>query len=158
MISNPVKYSIFFLFTAFILFSCKRSSVFEDKVEFENEIWDASKAAEFKVDIENPETPCNVFIEFENTKNYLSSNLWLMIHVISPSGKVQNERTEFILTEQNGKWLGKIHRNSVENKFPFKNNIHFPEKGIYTFRISQIMRENFTPRAVSVGISIEESK
>ncbi len=162
MIRTPINKSFFLRYSllsfALFFFSCSDSPVFQQGVEFENGFWEPSQIAEFKVNIENPEKSCDVSVDFENTKDYLSSNIWLLISILSPSGKNQSERVEFFITDDKGKWLGEIGRHSVENKFLLKKNIRFPEKGIYIFKIAQIMRENFTPRALSVGISIEDSK
>jgi gliding motility-associated lipoprotein GldH len=138
--------------------SCGNHPVFEQKQNFENASWNMKDTATFNVEVSEIHYPYDIFITIENTKEYTTSNIWLEISVLSPTSAFQKERVEFYLTDEKGRWLGNVSRYTVQNMFLYKSAIRFPKQGKYTFKITQLMRENDSPKVNSVGLVLQKTE
>ena len=64
-----------------------------------------------------------------------------------------------------GSWLGKGMGSVKENKFWFRQNIVFPDSGVYNFKVSHAMRKNGAVSGIQelngitdVGLQIEKTQ
>ncbi len=138
--------------------SCKNNTTYKSTVSIPEKTWQITDTLIFNADITNISNYYNIYFNVEAQEDYLTDNLWLIITSSSPSGNILNDTADFFLTDSKGKWYGKKHGHTINNKFLYKAYILFPEKGIYTFKIRHGMRKNDLPKVSSVGISIEKLK
>ena len=80
----------------------------------------------------------------------------MFIETTSPNGAVMIDTVEFILTDNNGKWLGKGLGSINSLLIPYKSNIRFPYRGIYSFSLQQAMRQDVVDGLKDVGLCIQE--
>ncbi len=158
MKNKTILFIIGSLFILSFLNSCKNNVLYKNTLKIPENIWQINDTLVFNINVPDTLNHYNIYITIKVKDNYLTNNLWLIINSKSPSGNGLRDLAEFYLTDQNGKWYGKKHKHLISNKFLYKANIRFPEKGIYTFKIQHGMRENDLPRVSSVGISIEKVK
>jgi gliding motility-associated lipoprotein GldH len=141
-----------------LLSSCDKSRIFEENKAIPESGWDSSNVVSFQVDITDPATPANFYVNVRNADGYPYSNLFLFVTTKFPNGKKATDTLECTLADENGKWLGKGVGDIYDNRIPFKRNVRFPLAGTYTFDIMQGMRTNNVPLIMDIGLRIEKSE
>ncbi|MCF6365742.1 MAG: gliding motility lipoprotein GldH [Bacteroidales bacterium] len=137
------------------LASCNNNVVISENRKVESEIWEIDEDIEFKAEITDINKFCNFYIEININEDFLTNNLWLFIRTQSPSGNTQNDTLQYYIADETGKWYGTKSGKIIKNKFLYKSNIRFPEKGIYTFNLMHGMREKDLPKISEIGIKID---
>ena len=138
--------------------ACDSSKVYEENVEIPNGIWKATAPIRFEFIIEETTVPHNVYVNVRNTNLYPTSNLWLFVSSISPSGKMQKDTVEFFLADEKGQWYGSGMGDIWDHQLLFKNNIGFVEKGQYQIILQHGMRMENLPFVMEAGIRVEKSE
>jgi len=143
--------------TLCLLASCDRDRLWEKNISLEDEVWNFRNVLEYHVTISDPSTPCNFYLNIRNTNRYRFSNLFLFIETHYPDGKMSRDTVECILADAAGRWLGKGLGSTKESRILLMNNILFPWKGDYLFRIEQAMRVEDLEGIRDMGIRIEKA-
>ena len=141
-----------------LLSSCDSNRIFEENKDIPETGWDSSNVVKFAVDIKDPATAANFYINVRNADGYPYSNLFLFIKTKFPNGKQSNDTLECLLADEKGKWIGKGIGDIYDNQIPFKRNVRFPMAGTYTFEIEQGMRSTSIPLIMDVGLRIEKAE
>jgi len=157
------KNAVFFsaaclLLSLVFLSSCDNSRIFEENKSLPESGWDSSNVVSFSVDIKDPSTPANFYVNVRNADGYPYSNLYLFVKTKFPNGKQSNDTLECMLADENGKWLGKGIGDIYDNRIPFKRNVRFPMPGTYTFEVAQGMRTTTVPLIMDIGFRVEKAE
>jgi len=151
-----MKISLSFLPVALLLLCCGGNPVFEEFISLP-ETWNSSNVMHFNANITDTATSQNVYISVRNTGKYEYSNLYLFVTAHSPNGNTQRDTVEIVLADQHGKWLGKGAASVFTLYYPYKTNIRFPIRGIYTFDIEQAMWIKNLKNISDIGLRIEKA-
>lgn len=150
-----------FLFIALMtmgLISCKDSvTVADTNFELDRQNWSYTEKIRIPVTIDAVDIPYNIYLNLRHTSNYKYSNIFLLIHIISPDGKRITERREFKLALPDGEWLGSGSGNMYSYQLLIKDNYRFPVKGKYIFELEQNMRDNPLDHVTDAGIRVEKA-
>lgn len=138
--NDNFRYGWIIIFFAIVLFSCNRKVVSEDYHQLKDAEWQQDMIMEFNFDIADSTKIYNLSLNVRNEGRYQYSNLWLFVSIEPPSGKVHKDSVELTLANPAGRWLGSGLGDLYEKKYPYKQNIFFPEKGNYTIKVRQGMR------------------
>ncbi len=141
------------LFTA-----CDNNRIFEENKTIPETGWNSDDIKKFEVDIKDPSTATNFYINVRNADGYPYYNLFLFIKTTFPDGKMSTDTLECVLADEKGKWLGSGIGDIYDNQIPFKRNVRFPVAGKYTFDIQQGMRTEGVPLIMDVGLRIEKAE
>ena len=120
---HPLKnpgLSIIALLLIFLLSSCSKSYFFNSEVEIPNGAWKSEKVAIFEPVISDTNQNYNIILSISNTDEYRYSNIWFFIKTISPDGVSQKDTLQYLMAEDNGKWLGKKSGDNYEQMFLFQ--------------------------------------
>jgi len=152
-----------FLF-AFVAFSCQQSKSF-DRYTSISEHWDKQQIIEYDFIAPDTTNPYNLFVNLRTTSAYKFSNLFLIVELDYPNGKVTKDTLEYLMAKPNGELLGSGFTSVKEHKLYFKgydDSFVFSEEGTYKIQIQQAMRHRGEPNGVAqldgiidVGFSIE---
>ncbi len=148
--------SLIFLI-AILMTACNENVVYESNQRIPGNEWNRSDIHRFEVEIDDTVNAHNLLINVRNTGEYPRSNLFLFVSASSPSGAYTRDTLEFILAEPSGKWLGKGFGSVWQNRFYYRRNVRFPERGIYLFEFEQAMRFDDLPGILDIGLRIEKS-
>lgn len=129
------------LILSFVFISCNSNSVFDSYKTVPNK-WDKDSIVSFKVNPPDTINPYNLFVTLRNNSNYKYSNLFLIVGINFPKGKIIKDTLEYQMAEPNGKFLGTGFSDIKENKLWYKENVIFSESGEYIVNIQHAMREN----------------
>ena len=139
------------------LFACDESVVYKAHEDIEDGLWFIKNQPTFKVEITDTLSTYNLYYLVRSAVQYPYYNLYLTRKTTSPAGKVSSSLEEVFLSDQiTGKPYGKGLGDLFDHKIGFLKNYTFPQSGIYTYSLSQSMRQNPLPFIISVGIAVEK--
>ncbi len=142
---------------ALLAAACNPGVVYEQNSRIPDAVWNRHNIPVFEVGIDDTLRPHDLLINVRNTGEYPNSNLFLFISVSSPGGSFTRDTLELILAEPSGKWKGRGFGSIWQNRFFYRRNVRFPERGIYTFEIEQAMRKEYLPGITDIGLKVELS-
>ncbi len=133
---------LFALVLGFLIISCDTAMVKSSYVAIDDASWEKDSILEFTFSGLDSLASHDVFINVRNDNTFLYNNLFLIAELSAPDGVVVKDTLEYSMAEPDGTWLGKGYGSIKENKLWYKEDIVFPETGVYTLRISHAMRKN----------------
>ena len=151
MQSKPVFWIILF---ASVAFSCQQNKLFDRYTSIPNG-WDKQEIVSYEFVAPDSINPYNLFVKLRTTSDYKFSNLFLVVELNYPHGKVTKDTLEYTMAKPSGELLGSGFTSVKEHKLWFKgidNSFVFSEEGTYKVQIQQAMRL----RGISKGIAILE--
>ena len=151
-----IKYFSAYIISVLFILSCNTNTEFSEKQYFDNNIWNKNDTVIFNTNIKDTNNFFSIYIDINASQHFKTSNLWLEIQSISPTGTVQTDTLNYFIFDNKGKWFGEKNGNFIKNKFLYKNNIRFPIKGFYSFQIIQLMRQKQSPHVEYAGITIKK--
>lgn len=137
---------------------CDSRRVFEENTTIPEAVWNKNNVIKFDVDIADTLEAHNLFLNIRNANGYQYSNIYLFVTTHSPKGASIRDTVELTLADPSGKWLGDGIGDIWDNQIPYKMNVKFPYKGIYTFELAHAMRNEKLPFIMDAGIRIEKVK
>jgi gliding motility-associated lipoprotein GldH len=135
--------------------SCDKNRVYDHLVNIPSEGWAADKTMEFDVPVNDSKKSYDILLHLRNSGDYKYSNIWLFIETRSPGGNTLRDTMEIKLADDNGRWKGKGIGNIHELLVPYKQNILFPDRGIYHIIITQAMREEALKHVLNIGLRLQ---
>lgn len=152
-----VKLRYFLFISVFtVTVSCISSDILFDEVKkIEPEGWNVNEEKSFLVAVNDTTASYNIYLHVRNNTSYEYSNLWMFIKTTAPGGQSITDTVEFYLADDSGNWLGRGLGSINTMLLPYKANIKFPNRGIYTFNIKQGMRKEKLSDILDVGIRIQ---
>lgn len=142
--------------------ACDSNSVFDDYKSVPNQ-WHKDSVITFNVTPLDTIAPYNLFVNVRNTNDYKFNNLFLIVTLDYPNGKVETDTLEYQMAKPNGELLGTGFSDIKENKLWFKENVILNESGEYVVKIQHAMRKNGSVNGVEnlegitdIGIRIEK--
>jgi gliding motility-associated lipoprotein GldH len=144
--------------------SCTEHLVYADYQATDNGKWHRGQAMEFRFSQLDSTRAYNMFITLRSDGQYPYSNLFLIAEMTGPDGASRRDTLEYLMADAEGKWLGTGYGSVKENKLWYRENIVFPDSGVYTVTVSHAMRKNGSvegidqlPGVLDVGLQIEKN-
>lgn len=136
--------------------SCDSNMVYDQFVELDQGMWTWKDALEFKADISDSVSLHDIYLQVRHTTEYPMSNLYMFIHIKSPTGQHMKDTVNMILAAPDGRWTGKGNGNIRELMLLYRRQTKFREAGTYVFTLEQAMRQDALP-VTDLGVRIERS-
>lgn len=154
----------FYLFLVLVLcLSCDSQAVFDEYKSFSN-AWNKNDSVKFKINPNDSLNPYNLFLNIRTTNAYKYKNLFLIVEMDFPNGKVVTDTLEYTMADKTGALLGDGITATKTSKLWYKEAVKFVEKGDYTVKIQHAMRKNGEVNGVlnlegikDLGFRIEKS-
>ncbi len=168
MIKSSGRSKINSLLTLFLLviccISCNQSLVFSEFVALENGVRQRQDTISFAFSELDSTTQHDLFLNIRNDNNYEFSNLFLILELEAPDGKITVDTLEYEMALPDGSWLGEGSGSVKENKLWYKENVSFSESGVYTLNVRHAMRKNGAVEGIErligvtdIGLQIEKA-
>lgn len=155
------------LAVGFVLCSCDSNQVFDEYKSVPNQ-WNKDSIISFNVTPPDSINNYNLFVNLRNTNDYKYSNLFLIVEMDYPNGKIEKDTMEYKMADPSGKLLGTGFTDVKENKLwykGYKKPFVFNETGEYEIRIQHAMRQNGQIDGIDnlegitdIGFRVEHSK
>tara|TARA_B100001146_G_scaffold225257_1_gene249098 strand:- start:24580 stop:25065 length:486 start_codon:yes stop_codon:yes gene_type:complete len=150
------------LVIAALLTACNSNVIESDTRSIASAVWEKNDTISFAVQPKDSLQSYDMFLQVRNTNNYPFNNLFLIVSMEFPHGKVVTDTLEYKMANPDGSWLGTGFGTIKENKLWYKEGITFFEGGTYNLRITHAVRNNGEVDGVTalegisdVGYSIE---
>jgi len=157
----------FILITSVLFSSCDSNRIFDEYKSVPNQ-WHKDSIISFNVTPPDSINNYNLFVNLRNTNDYKYSNLFLIVEMDYPNGKIEKDTLEYKMAEANGRFLGTGFTDVKENKLwykGFKEPFVFNENGEYKINIQHAMRQNGQVNGIDnlegitdIGFRIEKAK
>jgi gliding motility-associated lipoprotein GldH len=153
-----MRIAILYIFILFTIVSCDKKTVFNQNKDFDKAKWFIKDECKFDVTIDDASQTYKLYYNVRNNLTYPYYNLYVTRYLFDEKGsKIEEKLDEIILAdEKTGKPLGTGLGDIFDHKVLITKNYKFPQKGKYTIKISQFMRQNPLPDILSFGIAIEK--
>jgi gliding motility-associated lipoprotein GldH len=159
MIKGTDKTAILIIiFLVTVATGCSRNTLYTDVTGIPSEEWSLDNVVEFKPEMTDTSSICNISFSIRTGASFPFRNIWLFINTVSPSGKSITDTLQYFLADEKGKWYGHGFGDIHELELPFRTGIYFPEKGTYTFKIRHGMRVETLKGVYDLGLRIEKIK
>jgi gliding motility-associated lipoprotein GldH len=154
---NKQKF-LLYVTTILLCSGCSRDIVFTDSVSMPEKEWSLENVTVFKPEVTDTISTSNISFIIRTGSSYPYRNIYLFVSTTSPAGKTITDTIQYMLADEKGKWYGKGTGDIHELNLPFKSNVYFPSKGIYSFKIQQGMRSETLKGVYDLGFRIEKTK
>ena len=136
--------------------SCTTNGVYERMAFFPKHEWSSNQKESFNFEVTDTLSSYRLYLVFRHTDAYRWKNIWVNITLKAPDTTYTLKR-EFTLAD-NEKWHGTTVDDIVDQRIPFeKSNIPVPlKKGMYTFTLQHVMREDPLQHVMNAGIRVEK--
>jgi len=128
----------------FVLISCDSNQVFDEYRSVPNQ-WHKDEIIEFNVVPPDTINAYDLFVNVRNTSDFKYNNLFLIVEMNFPNGKVNIDTLEYRMTTPEGKFIGTGFTDVKENKLWYRGHespFIFQENGEYKIKIQHAMRAN----------------
>ncbi len=128
----------------FLITSCDSKAVFDVYKSVPNQ-WHKDSVISYTLKAPDTLNNYDLYVQLRNTNDYKFSNLFLIVELNYPNGKVVKDTLEYKMAAPNGELLGTGFSDLKENKLwfrGFKKPFKFNEEGDYTVNIQHAMRNN----------------
>lgn len=146
----------------FFIISCE-SNIHFSKNKSLSGVWNEEEIIDFNLPQLDSLKNYNLFVNLRNTNDYKYNNIFLIVTMHFPHGKIVIDTLEYKMANPDGTWLGKGISNIKDNKLWYKEQVSFNEKGIYNVSIKHAVRNNGAIDGVKnlegitdIGFSVEE--
>ena len=152
-------------FSVFVLLSsCETQTVYSDYQQLDNGVWQVDDTLRFSFSQLDSLEQYNVYLNVRNDNNFAFSNLFLITELDYPNGETVSDTLEYEMALPDGTWLGKGLGSVKESKLWYRENIVFPDSGVYKLKVLHAMRQNGNVEGISklngitdIGVEITKS-
>ena len=155
---------LFFVILFLSFFSCDKNQVFDEYKEFDG-TWKKNKKATFTFEQKDTTAVYNMFLNVRNNNEYPYNNLFLIVSLSQPDGKVLVDTLEYQMANPDGTLIGTGFSDIKESKLWYKENYSFEKAGKYTLEIGHAVRQTGKVQGVQdlegiteLGLRIEKRK
>lgn len=163
-----LKNSLFIFLSCCAFFcSCDSNRIYDEYKSVPNQ-WHKDSIISFNVIPPDSTNNYNLFVNLRNTNEYKYSNLFLIVEMDYPNGKIVKDTLEYKMADPSGKFLGTGFTDVKENKLWYKGHektFIFSEMGEYKIQIQHAMRQNGQVNGIEnlegitdIGFRIEKAK
>jgi gliding motility-associated lipoprotein GldH len=152
---NRLKYFLLISFPV-LLISCNSNLVYTDVATMPDITWNLLDNPDFRFPVADTTKSTNVFFTIRTGSQYPYRNIFLFVTTTSPDGKSLTDTIEYKIADEKGNWLGRGFGDIHELKLPYKQNVFFPLKGTYHFKIQHGMRIGDLKGVYDVGLRVEK--
>jgi len=147
-------WGMFILIGTLLLGSCNNGALIDEFKPIPNKRWSYNFMPTFRVHVLDTTKAYRLKVNFRLSADYRYSNLFLLIHQTTPTHQTHTKRVEFQVADQDGRWLGKGMGSLFTYQIAYYTNYHFPDTGVYQFKIEQNMRDNPLKEVSDVGFCV----
>ncbi|MBC7425432.1 MAG: gliding motility lipoprotein GldH [Bacteroidia bacterium] len=151
-----MKNVIKLLFIALAFAGCNENRIFDAQVKISEKGWNYERVPEFKFNITDTKSYYNIFLNLRNSEDYQYENIYLLVHLRNPDGRVQTQLVNVSLADETGKSRGSGMGDVQTYQLPLLKSKAFDKQGEYTIALEQSMRDSSLKSVMDVGVMIKK--
>lgn len=146
----------FFIAISFII-SCNQIDVYEKSTSIPNHNWYYDYKCTGSFNISDTNAFYNIYVVIRHTDAYKYNNIWLNLGLQLPGDSLTIQKVNITLGDDANGWYGSGLDDIWEvrkklSKYPKQ----FKKQGIYSYTLSNIMRDNPLNHVMSAGFRVEK--
>jgi gliding motility-associated lipoprotein GldH len=141
-----------------LIISCNSPVLFTDTAVMPEKTWSLSNVPAFTIPVKDTVSTSDISFNIRTGSDYPFRNIWLFVTAVSPDGKSLTDTLEYELADEKGDWYGKGFGDVRELALPYKQNVFFPLKGSYQFKIQHGMRSGDLAGVYDFGLRVEKHR
>lgn len=126
---------------AFSFVACNQPIVYNSFTEINN-AWEINDTLKFDFNATDSVQKHNIYIQLRANQEYPFTNIFILATLKAPNGHTTIDTLEYVMANPDGTLLGEGFSDTKQSKLWFKENYVFKNKGNYTFKLQQAVREN----------------
>jgi len=155
LLNQGLRYYVFFVVVAFLLFACKHNIFYQKNDALPDEVWDMNMPLVYEFEISDSLQYYKFFVDVRNTTHYPYQNLCLFFTTQLPDGELFTDTLNGRICDVYGRWTGKGTGKIRENRFVLHQKVRFQQKGVYIFTAQQAMRDSVLKGIANFGITLQ---
>ena len=156
MVRAISRLSVLLLVTAILLFSgCNSNVSYNESHDMPGKIWELSDVPVFRVPVDDTINSNNISFSIRTSSSYPFRNIYLFVSTTSPDGAVLTDTLQYNLADGKGRRYGKGFSDIKELSLPYRLNVFFPVKGIYSVSVQHGMRVQDLVGVYDLGMRVE---
>ena len=141
-----------------LMISCNSSVLYTDTAVMPGKSWNLSNVPVFAIPVKDTISTFDISFNIRTGSDYPFRNIWLFVTAVSPDGKSLTDTLEYELADGKGNWFGKGFGDVHELALPYRQNVFFPRKGSYQFKIQHGMRSGNLAGVYDFGLRVEKHR
>jgi gliding motility-associated lipoprotein GldH len=140
-----------------VVVACRPDGHFKEHQDIEDGLWYLKNEPSFTFEITDTTKTYQVYYLVRNAVQYPYYNLYLKRTLFDGQKKIMSEKLNelILMDEKTGKPLGDGLGDLFDHKIVMLKDQRFSQKGKYTIKIQQYMRQDPLPGIMSMGVSVE---
>jgi gliding motility-associated lipoprotein GldH len=155
---NQMKKIFLLCFISLLFLGCDSGKVYQRYEDLTGNRWARENVVSFEVNIEDAAPEYDVILAVRHSTYYLFADLMVNLTAIYPSGEERTKDYDFFVKEDDGSFKGEGAGDLWDIEFPMLEKVKFPEKGKYTFKVSNIMPIPETGDILQIGLIVRKSE
>lgn len=153
---KPNKIYSYLLLMMIICLSCSNRETYYHFYELKDSKWSKLDTLYFDIDSTciEPNINYEMTIELTNNSDYPYQNIWLYFQDDFSGNNVKYTKSQYELADEMGRWYGSGFGSLYQVSLNYKDQISFPEKKNYQFKIIQGMRDEPLFGIEKVGVKL----
>lgn len=148
---------LFLMGVSLYLASCVPINLYEKQVPIPATGWSYDLKPNFTFDIKDTTSQFMIYAVIRHTDQYPFNNLWIELKTQAPDADTARHQKLNLQLATSDRWEGTGVNDIYEVRKLISNGpVSFKSSGIYSFTMSQIMRENPLKYVLNVGIRVEK--
>jgi gliding motility-associated lipoprotein GldH len=123
-----------------IFVGCDKNRVFDD-YQSVGENWKKNDTVKFSFKQLDTQKKYNLFVNIRNNSNYQFNNLFLIVALQEPGGKIKRDTLQYEMAAPDGTLLGEGFSDIKESKLYYKEKFRFSKAGEYKIAIQHAVRQ-----------------
>lgn len=144
-----------------LLTACTTNDLYEKVVFLPGHQWKSSNQPVFTFNITDTSARYKISLVFRHTEKYNFNNLWCRLYYTAPGDstiEIPTRELELASNEKGFAHTGVAMDDIYEHHLVLNQQQLFraSKKGVYTFKVAQIMREDPLQHVMNVGLRVEK--
>jgi gliding motility-associated lipoprotein GldH len=151
---------LFLLVSVALISACDQNKIFDTYVEIDDGIWHEDTLPTYNFDITDPTIDYNLSYNVRYSDAYPYYNIYIKYYLEdSTSTIIKSELQEIILFDKkSGTPLGDGLGGIFDREVLIFEDLKFPEKSNYSFKVKQFMRTENLPGIMAFGLKIDKRR
>lgn len=148
----------FMLLPLLALFTSCQDYLYEEEQAIKEAVWTYAEPLEFTLPITDTTVAYNLYLEINHKQDYEFENVYSLLKVEMPDGKLNERQVSLELASPKGKWEGKCQGEFCQRRLIFMPNIKFDQLGNYKIEFQQYSRQDSLTGIASLKLLLETAK
>jgi len=142
---------------AILIDGCDKQRVFEENLEFKNRSWIVTDEPVFEFAVLDSAETYSLYYNVRNSLDYPYARIFVTGTIYDSTGREMVRKMVYndLFDEKSGKPFGESGLGDLyDHQFPLWTQFNFPNRGKYSVKLTQFMRQDTLQGILAVGVRV----